>query len=303
MPKSRRLLFQGRFVDLHRNPARISLLNSPECTIKPFITALTVGHIPGEPTHPGVTLDEFVWTVINQCTSLTSLQVRPSGKTILPFFLGLSSSLTHLRIIRYLRGSDDWASITAGRLLELIGNFDALEILSLTCPAGTRRLTVDPISVPANSKQPLSGLTRLRRLEVDLEWNVFIPWFLIPGVSPFPDLETLELKFNQHYFSVRAPLLQPFFNLCSFAVKHLTISVRWRVLPVLDLSHFVCLRSICFTGLGAGPDPHHLQQLIDIVSTCPNRNTASPLRVYLTTYKELQGPSAIQGVEWIVKER
>ncbi|KAJ8088385.1 hypothetical protein PM082_022458 [Marasmius tenuissimus] len=295
-PKSRRLLFENRFLGCTDLLSRLN--EDPKCTLASSITALRVGYPTTMP------LDEFGRTIIDRFPSLTSLYVY-SPQVVLPLLLNLSSSLTYLAISCRLPFSDDKASIFAGKLLKLIGNFNALEILSFYRSTGARRLTVDPISPPDNSKPLLSALSRLRRFEADLEWNIFLPWFLIPSASPFRHLETLQLKLDVYYFSGRVPLFQLFCNLCSSAVKHLSISFGWRVLPALDLGHFVCLRSIRFTDLGTESEPHQphqLQRLIDIVSTCPSRSATSPLRVVLITDKKLD-PFAIQGVEWIVKER
>ncbi|KAL0067786.1 hypothetical protein AAF712_005226 [Marasmius tenuissimus] len=230
MPKSRRLLFKDRFPDLC-NPALVSLLNDPKCTLGPFITALQAGY--SKSAYPRrVPHDELAQTIIDHCANLTSLKT-PLPHSILPLLINISSSLTHLDIAYELDDFDDIVSIQAIELLELIGNFSALEILSLCCPPGLlrrsrqRHYCPSPIPVSTDSKIPPLILAHLRHLKMELEWDVFIPWFLIPNGVKFPALETLGITFSDWHAPMSTKILESFFDLSSSAVKRVSLTATW----------------------------------------------------------------------------
>ncbi|KAK1223485.1 hypothetical protein PQX77_013643 [Marasmius sp. AFHP31] len=310
-----------------------SLLNDPKCTLAPFVTAVNL-NVPSYLRDPDIPplIDELAQSLIDKCTSLTSLRLLGPGDAILPSFMDLSSSLTHLELVDGdLPGWGRQSSIQAGDILSLIGEFNALESLSMYYGVQGRVPIcdpVDPIYDPRYTKLPPS-LPRLRRLQLDAIWNVLLPWFLLPNVLSFPSLETLSLTLacSPAPLSVGVMLLQSFMDLYSSSAKDLTLYLTWRTIPgeicvvplnwepstnsrstspfaeftaTLDFSRFTALRSISFRILGPS-DEDGLKKLADIVSTCPNRRSANPLRVILTN--DDVEPIAIEGIRWITDEK
>ncbi|KAL0067735.1 hypothetical protein AAF712_005175 [Marasmius tenuissimus] len=150
--------------------------------------------------------------------------------------MDLSSSLTHLELVDGdLPGWGRQSSIQAGDVLSLVGDFSALESLSMNYGVQERVPVcdpVDPIYDPRSTKLP-SSLPRLRRLQLDAIWNVLLPWFLLPDVLSFPGLETLSLTLacSPAPLSVGIPLLQSFMDLYSSSVKDLTLYLTWQTIP------------------------------------------------------------------------
>ncbi|KAL0067785.1 hypothetical protein AAF712_005225 [Marasmius tenuissimus] len=212
------------------------------------------------------------------------------------------SSISSLTFLEISDSFDDWGlqpSIEAGKFLNMIGNFNSLEVLSLWLHPGATQFD-DPVE-PVNDRELLDRkgrqLPRLRRLKLDVIWNVFIPWFLTPdpGILHLPVVEEIELSLAIVPLSVQGALLQSFLDLYSSTVQVLVLHVMLETVPALDLGRFSALRLILFDVQGA---PDEIQKVVDIVSTCPNRNREDPLRAIITN-EEVQ-PSTIEGAEWIL---
>ncbi|KAK1218146.1 hypothetical protein PQX77_019189, partial [Marasmius sp. AFHP31] len=138
-------------------------------------------------------VNELADALIDKCANLTSLKLD-SEAALLPY-MSLSSSLTYLEIYDYFWGWGTQSSIIAGRVLNMIANLTVLEILSLYFDSPGKSISeTEPVyDHEALAASPRRSLARLRRMHLDLVWNVFIPWFLIPdpGVVTLPVVETL----------------------------------------------------------------------------------------------------------------
>ncbi|KAK1218142.1 hypothetical protein PQX77_019185 [Marasmius sp. AFHP31] len=198
------------------------------------------------------------------------------------------------------------SSIEAGKLLDVIGNFSALEVLSLWIPPGVQLINdpVDPVyDHESLARKARRSLPRLRRLTLDVIWNVFIPWFILPepSILHLPIVEVMELDLGNFPLLVEEALLQSLLDLYSSTVKELVLHILWENVPALNLGRFTALRSVLF-DVGCAPDEDddedQLQKLIDIVSTCPNRSREDPLRLIITS-EDIE-PRAIEGVDWIL---
>ncbi|KAJ8088392.1 hypothetical protein PM082_022465 [Marasmius tenuissimus] len=303
MPKSRQMLFKDTFLTLtdQNSSAFLNLLNDPKCTMAPYVVAV-------EPTaseHSPSQVNELTDTLIDKCTNLTSLKLN-SEAALLPF-MSLSASLTYLDLSDYLWGWDPQSSIVAGRVLNLIANFTVLEVLSLYFDSPGKAISeTEPVYDHEElATSPRQSLTRLRRLHLDLVWNVFIPWFLIPdpGVLTLPAVETLELNLACWPLRVALPLLQLFLDLYSSSVRDLILHVMWESLPAVDLSRYTALRSALFKVQGPpeeGEEKNQLQNLVNIVSTCSQRVSREPLQAIVTN--EDVKLANIEGVDWILDE-
>ncbi|KAL0067784.1 hypothetical protein AAF712_005224 [Marasmius tenuissimus] len=239
--------------------------------------------------------------------------------------MSLSASLTYLDLSDYLWGWDPQSSIVAGRVLNLIANFTVLEVLSLYFDSPGKAISeTGPVYDHEElATSPRQSLTRLRRLHLDLVWNVFIPWFLIPdpGVLTLPAVETLELNLACWPLRVALPLLQSFLDLYSSSVRDLILHVMWESLPgviephlsgtacllessaAVDLSRYTALRSALFKVQGPpeeGEEKNQLQNLVNIVSTCSQRVSREPLQAIVTN--EDVKLANIEGVDWILDE-
>ncbi|KAJ8088462.1 hypothetical protein PM082_022535 [Marasmius tenuissimus] len=306
MPKARQLLFKDPlYLAYYKAPRFSALLNDPKCTLAPFITAVNL-RVPryflDSSTPPKI--GELAESLIDKCSSLTSLIIFGPSEAILPSFTSLSSSLTHLELDEGLDGLDTQLSVQAGTILSLVGSFSVLEHLAMY---NTARTSIsDPIEPIRNARTTNSSpsLPRLRCLRLKVIWNVFLPWFILP-VLDFPGLETMELTLNSSPFPVVLPLLQSFMDLYSSSVKDLILYFRWTTIPAIDLGRFTALRSVSFriSGDTRGGDGLEEAKLANIVSMCPNRSRTNPLRVILSVINEDVEPVAIEGIHWIVKQK
>ena len=236
MPKSRQLLFKENKINLQPSNAAefLSLLNDPKCTMAPFVTTLLLNfsrylYNPASPSP----IDELAQCLVDKCTGLTFLKFLGPGPPNLSLLTGLSSSITHLELLDNLPGWGREVSAEAGAILDVVGNFTVLEVLTMYYDTPGRGMGDDPISPiynPHITKLP-SSLPRLRRLELDVIWNAFLPWFLLSGVLNFPGLETMELNLACYPFPVALPLLQSFLNLYSSSVRNLILRLMWWTLP------------------------------------------------------------------------
>ncbi|KAJ8088383.1 hypothetical protein PM082_022456 [Marasmius tenuissimus] len=282
------------------------MLNDPKCTVTRFIAALELDFW----TNRSSQFHDAAEVFINRCNTLRSLRLFGRAETTLSSVssTSISSSLTILEISDSSHGRGPQSSIEAGKILDVIGNFSALEVLSLWIPPGVT-LANDPVE-PVYDRESLArkarrSLPRLRRLKLDVIWNVFIPWFLIPepGILHIPVVEVMELNLGHFPLLVQEALLQSLLDLYSSTLKELVLPIFWGTLPALNLGRFTALRSILFEVDGTpdeDDDEDQLQKLIDIVRTCPNRSREDPLRVIITN-EDIE-PGAIEGVDWILDE-
>ncbi|KAK1233926.1 hypothetical protein PQX77_002877 [Marasmius sp. AFHP31] len=299
MPESRRLLFKNKVVKPSDEGSQdfLRLLSDPKCTATVFIAALKLNYWTNYSSEFHDVADAF----INRCTSLRSLTLCGRARTALSSLS--STSISSLRFLEISDSFDDWGSqpsVELGKFLNMVGSFSALEVLSLFLHPGATHFS-GPV-VPVYDREPPDQkgrrhLPRLRRLKLNVVWNAFIPWFLVPdpGIPHLPVVEEIELDLAIIPLPVQVALLQSFLDLYASTVKVLVLQIMCETVPALNLGRFSALRLILFDIQGA---PDGIQKLVDIVSTCPNRNREDPLRAIITN--EGVQPSTVEGVDWIL---
>ncbi|KAJ8088463.1 hypothetical protein PM082_022536 [Marasmius tenuissimus] len=289
-------------------------MSNPKCTLALFIAAVELVTLDypycssESPSPPSLQIHEIIRSIIRGCKSLKSLKLNGTHRTVFLPFTRLSSSLTHLELVDYLPDEGPQSSIMAGTVLDLIGNFKVLEVLKMHFDAHDLWVMdpVEPVCDLALVRRSSleSSLPCLRRLQLDLMWNVFLPWFLIPGILGVPDLKTLALNLAYLPLPPPVPLLQSFIDLYSPSLESLVVYVMWETLPSLDLSRFGLLRSILFRVRRPPKAAGEFKKLIDVVSTAINRGhrESVPLRVIIT-HGEAELVAQIEGVRWILDAR
>ncbi|KAL0578927.1 hypothetical protein V5O48_003075 [Marasmius crinis-equi] len=301
--RSRQHLFARHLrLDFNNTAAFLDLLHGPRCTVKLFLAALEIDLSSYYEQDGCKTLDKLAQAIADECTSLRSLALHEatSPSVLLPF-TNLSLSLTTLCLDGSFWGWGPFVSVRAGKILDLVGNCSGLEVLSMAYDTPGRAIE-DAVSPEYQGEAKKLWLPRLRHLDLDVVWNAFIPWFLIPGAVSLPSLGKLELFLAVQPMRMETALLQSFLHLVSSTVVDLVICVMWETIPELDLSSFKALRSVLFrVSSWSSEEVGHHQKIYDIVSTRPTpHNSECPLKVIITDDK--MEPPYMEGVHWIADE-
>ncbi|KAL0576307.1 hypothetical protein V5O48_005683 [Marasmius crinis-equi] len=309
LPKSRQHLFNHHFLKLGANntEAFCDLVHDLKSTLKYHITAVELnGYSFLQRGHQDVdSLFRLSQAVIHECSNLKSLRLYNTEKAF-PLLTrsNLTSNLTGLHLSDSFGGWGDRVSVQAGKLLDFVGNFTALESLSMWYDTPGIFCGPDPIQpIDTEGGTKKTTLRFLRALDLDLIWNAFIPWFLVPGVLNSPGVEKLEITISYLPNSERhVPMLQEYLDLFAASLKDLILSLDWDHVPVLNLSQFKALRCVVFKvgSFGEPEEETHFQELCDIIMSTRKGGDAGPLAVIVTN--EEVDPPYIKGVTWILDE-
>ncbi|KAK7053005.1 hypothetical protein VNI00_004326 [Paramarasmius palmivorus] len=290
------------FLEASDDPDISLLLESPRCTIGPYLTQLRVGFLIYDPDKRAERQERF-WRILTSTSGLAleSLQLD----ILFPLstskaFTAATSTLTSLKIHGCIGRVSD-ASCRVRQVLELISSMRRLENLELSIES-VRDLS-SPIlpEVGDVATTTILSLPRLRTLSLrePSTFNAVLPWLSVPDMIQLPNLSRVEL----HMADAAIPnvhVIQLFLDTaCSLTVQEMYFKLMWTSFPALDLSRFQALHSVEFHAISPPAPPATPDILIHIAETIYTRSKGTPVQIRYASAGLDFSPPRLSGVEWV----
>ncbi|ESK91716.1 hypothetical protein Moror_10636 [Moniliophthora roreri MCA 2997] len=284
----------------------VPILESPHCTIIPYLTQFQVISTEGTP-ETRKARGERLWRALTTTSSLALNSLKLMFHPPFPsssLFQAITSTLTSFDLYTFPPlASDASISDVCAQAFELISGMHNLELLRIYIQV--YGLVVPP-AAPGPSDivpVPILSLKCLRRLSLTepSAFNALLPLLSAPGIVHFPKLQIVDLYMLSNPLIVDARVLQTFLDtVCAPTVTEFHFLILWDSIPIMDLGRFQGLRYIELDTSATYPIQNRARA-IDVleraVESIGSRSVGQPVQVKY----EMQNynPPEVSGVEWI----